>query len=169
MTKDPLKDSLDKLDALARANTDAIDISSKLLLGRAGDTDKEWIQLVQLTALQQFVIHWIEDGPREFMAFVKDTEKMNRTSGRRRNPSSGRRGTTRPLKIFLDNLEDRNGMVLVTCRDGQRAKVEHQSIDGTRWEADGDFGYAMIEDRPGLVADLKAEGYEVDESEYSPP
>jgi hypothetical protein len=73
------------------------------------------------------------------------------------------------LAIKLDNLDKTDGSVSVYCHDVIGAK-DDQSIDGSRWEACGsDLAYAIITDRPGLVAALEAEGYEVDDSEYCEP
>lgn len=73
------------------------------------------------------------------------------------------------MKIKLDNLSDRAGCVLVTSHDVAAAR-DDQSIAGSRWEvADGALAYAMPTDSFGLLAELKAEGYDVDDSEYSPP
>ena len=71
------------------------------------------------------------------------------------------------MKIKLDNLDKDDGTVTVYC-DDKPAAVHDQSIDGAMWEApaDLDVAYACISDRPGLVADLKEEGYEVDTSAY---
>lgn len=68
-------------------------------------------------------------------------------------------------RIRLDNQDKEDGSVLVIAEDA--AEAEHdQSIDGSSWEIDGDFAYTYIQDRPGLVAALEADGYAVDASEY---
>ncbi len=74
-----------------------------------------------------------------------------------------------PMQIKLHASDSDDGFVLVTC-DGGDAAREDQSIDGARWECDGaDFASTSLLNRPSLVDDLKAEGYDVDDSEYSPP
>lgn len=76
---------------------------------------------------------------------------------------------SRALPIRLDNLDREDGTVLVLC-DYPEAAREDRSIDGTHWEvSDGTLAYAITFDRPGLVAELQAEGYDVDTSEYSEP
>lgn len=71
------------------------------------------------------------------------------------------------MKIKLDNLDKNDGTVLVMA---DAAEAEHdQSIEGSRWESDGDFAYAYIDDRVGLVDALEREGYEVDTDDYWEP
>lgn len=74
-----------------------------------------------------------------------------------------------PLKISLRNTDDDDGQVMVDCADGEGA-ANDQYIDGSTWEdlEDG-TAYTLISDRPTLVAELEKEGYDVDQSEYSPP
>ena len=75
-----------------------------------------------------------------------------------------------PMRIRISSSDDDDGSVLVEC-DDQEACRNDQSIEGSRWETprDMDIGYASILDRKGLVAHLQAEGYEVDDSDYSEP
>lgn len=68
------------------------------------------------------------------------------------------------MKIKLDNLDKDDGTVLVMA-DAEEAEHD-QSIEGSRWELDGDFAYAYIDDRVGLVAALERDGYEVDTDDY---
>ena len=74
------------------------------------------------------------------------------------------------MKIKLDNLDKKDGSVTVTC-DDQAAAKHDQSIQGSRWEAPGDMdiAYAIIQDKPGLIAELEEEGYELDTDEYCEP
>lgn len=74
------------------------------------------------------------------------------------------------MKIALDNLEQEHGLVTVYCGD-REAAIEDQTIDGCLWEAPGDLdvAYAVLQDRPGLITELKAEGYEVDIHFYVEP
>lgn len=76
------------------------------------------------------------------------------------------------LPIKLENSDDDNGLVNVYCDYPALAK-DDQSIHGSRWEISGDMtsglAYASILDERGLVETLKSEGYDVDDSEYSPP
>lgn len=74
------------------------------------------------------------------------------------------------MKIKLDNQDHTDGMVLVTCADKDAAR-DDQSIDGNNWECprDMDIAYAIISDRPGLVAELEKQGYDVNTDEYSEP
>lgn len=47
-----------------------------------------------------------------------------------------------------------------------------QTIDGSSWECASDmpgFAYTILTARPGLADELRAEGYDVDESEYTAP
>jgi len=75
-----------------------------------------------------------------------------------------------PFKIYVDNLEDRDGCVMVSCNS--KILAEHdQSIAGSMWECPGDLNiaYAMPLDSPTLLQELRDGGYEIDDSEYSPP
>lgn len=74
-----------------------------------------------------------------------------------------------PFRIKLDNLDDREGCVMVWA-DSKILAVHDQSIAGCRWEAPGDMdgAYAMPGDYPGLLEELKKENYEIDDSEYCP-
>ena len=74
------------------------------------------------------------------------------------------------MAISLSTSDDDDGMVTVCCGNQERA-TEDQSIEGSNWECPGDMdvAYASICDRVGLVAALEAQGYEVDDSEYSEP
>ena len=74
------------------------------------------------------------------------------------------------MKIKLDNLDDREGAVMITCGDQEAAKLD-QSIAGAMWEAPGDMdiAYAMPTDHAELVAELEEQGYELDLDEYCPP
>jgi hypothetical protein len=77
-----------------------------------------------------------------------------------------------PITVHLDNLDDRDGCVMVTVSGpGAHAwAMEDQTIAGARWEGDrDDFAYAMPADHPGLVAELESEGYTLNLDEYSPP
>jgi hypothetical protein len=75
-----------------------------------------------------------------------------------------------PFKIRLDNLGDRHGCVMIYCSSQILAKHD-QTIAGSRWEcpSDMDIAYAMPPDSPDLLEELKKEGYEIDDSQYSPP
>ncbi len=74
------------------------------------------------------------------------------------------------MKIKLDNLDDRDGCVMITC-DNQEAAKHDQSIAGSMWEAPGDMdiAYAMPLDHPNLLDELKKEGYEINEDDYCSP
>jgi hypothetical protein len=75
-----------------------------------------------------------------------------------------------PFRIKLDNLDDREGCVMIDA-ESKILAVHDQSIAGAHWEApdDMDGAYAMPGDHPGLLEELKKEGYEIDDSEYCPP
>lgn len=75
-----------------------------------------------------------------------------------------------PFKINLDNLDDRDGLLLITC-GSQLLAAYDQSIAGSLWEcpSDMDIAYAMPCDHPGLLEELKAEGYDINDDDYSPP
>jgi len=71
------------------------------------------------------------------------------------------------FKIYLDNMDHDDGFVTVHTFDIEEAVYEFSIMD-TMWEApsDMDIAYAIIMDKPGLVEELKADGYEVDDSNY---
>lgn len=71
------------------------------------------------------------------------------------------------MKIKLTDTDD--GMVMCWCDDREAALFD-QSIRGTHWEGPSDIqgAYAVIMNEPDLVAKLEKDGYEVDDSEYSP-
>jgi hypothetical protein len=76
--------------------------------------------------------------------------------------------------VKLDNLDDRDGCVMATIEgpDAHLHAKDDQTIAGSRWECAGDMpelAYAMPCDHAGLVAELEAEGYDLDLSEYCPP
>ena len=72
----------------------------------------------------------------------------------------------RAFKIYLDNRSEQEDFVTIHTYDAAAAE-DDQSIGGSSWELDGDdFAYAIISDKPGLVAELEADGYEVDETDY---
>lgn len=75
-----------------------------------------------------------------------------------------------PMRISLSLSDDDDGSVTVYCEDQEQAKHD-QSIAGSCWEypKDMNVAYASILARPGLVAELTREGYDVDDSEYSDP
>lgn len=71
------------------------------------------------------------------------------------------------MKIKLDNLDHDDGFVLVLA-DWKDAETD-QSIEGCRWERDGDFVYTLITDSIDLVERLEKEGYEVNTDDYCQP
>lgn len=75
-----------------------------------------------------------------------------------------------PFRIKLDNLDDREGCVMIEA-ESKILAVHDQSISGSNWEAPDDLNiaYAMPMDHPGLLDELKKEGYEINDDEYSPP
>jgi hypothetical protein len=75
-----------------------------------------------------------------------------------------------PFKIRLDNLDDREGCVMIDC-ESQILATHDQTIAGARWECPSDMtsAYAMPLDHPDLLDQLKKEGYEINDDEYSPP
>jgi hypothetical protein len=85
-----------------------------------------------------------------------------------------KREVARAARMFikLDNMEDREGMVMVTMTGegaGEKAELD-QSIDGSSWEIlEETFAYTYIMDRPGLVEELEAQGYDVNTDEYWEP
>lgn len=74
-----------------------------------------------------------------------------------------------PFKISMDNL-DHHGAVMIYC-NSQILATHDQSIAGSMWECPGDMdvAYAMPCDHPGLLEELKSEGYVINEDNYSPP
>lgn len=80
---------------------------------------------------------------------------------------------SKPLRIALDNQgsgHEQDGTVLVTC-DDRDAAADDGYIDGSSWETPRDMNeaYTSVMDRPTLVEDLTAQGYDVDCSCYSAP
>lgn len=75
-----------------------------------------------------------------------------------------------PFRIKLDNLDDREGCVMIDA-ESKILAVHDQSIAGCHWEApdDMDGAYAMPLDHPDLLDELKKESYEINDDEYSPP
>lgn len=73
-----------------------------------------------------------------------------------------------PFRIKLDNLDDREGCVMITAESVILA-IHDQSIAGSNWEISDGLAYAMPADHPSLLAEIKQEGYEVDDTEYCPP
>jgi hypothetical protein len=54
--------------------------------------------------------------------------------------------------------------------NARRIAEATQSIEGAKWECtDEGYCYAIIPDRPGLKADLEAEGWTVRDEEYWEP
>lgn len=78
---------------------------------------------------------------------------------------------TGPLSIMVENSDDDSDgpMVIITTHDTKGAEWD-QTIMGDTWEIDGvdEFAYAIVPDQPGLVEKLRADGYEVDDSNYYP-
>jgi hypothetical protein len=82
----------------------------------------------------------------------------------------------RAMVVRLDNGNRGEGgdwerwgrVVVYTDRE---SADEDQSIDGSTWEIPGDLevAYTILTDRPTLVAELTAEGYDLDLSGYEPP
>lgn len=77
-----------------------------------------------------------------------------------------------PLKISLRNTDDDDGQVMVDCADGVGA-ADDRYIDGSSWETYNDgspsAAWTTLSNYPGLVEKLEKEGYDVDQSNYSPP
>ncbi len=69
------------------------------------------------------------------------------------------------MRITLENQGEAGTALVTTEWDDAR---EDQTIDGTRWEFNDSFAYAVLLDRPSLLAELEVE-YEVDAGEYAPP
>lgn len=78
--------------------------------------------------------------------------------------------TVAPFVIYLDNLEDRDGCVMIECESQVLAKHD-QSIAGSNWEfpRDLDIAYASPIDHPRLVEQLRSEGYIVNTDDYVQP
>lgn len=73
------------------------------------------------------------------------------------------------LRVRLEPSED-DDAVLVFAED-REAAIEDQSVMGSNWEAPGDMdeAYAIISNQDDLPGALRAEGYIVDDSEWTPP
>lgn len=75
--------------------------------------------------------------------------------------------------VKLTNCDGDETSVLATVEGpgAQKWAENDMSISGSSWETPHDMpnvAYAMIADYPGLVNDLRAEGYKLDVSEYCP-
>lgn len=87
-------------------------------------------------------------------------------------PASNPSVTMKTFVVSLDNMDqDEDSVVAMVQGPGASAWAkDDQSIAGSRWESDGpDFAYAILSDHPGLLDELKSEGYELDLDSYSPP
>lgn len=79
-----------------------------------------------------------------------------------------------PMRVSLACSDDDDGSVTVYCEDKARAKHEQSiSLDGqsAQWECPGDMdtAYASLCNFYDLATALTAAGYDVDDSEYTPP
>lgn len=71
------------------------------------------------------------------------------------------------MKIKIDNTHGSDFLALITG-SWDEAK-DDQTIEGSRWEHAGDdFAYAVINNTPGLIERLTAEGYDIDDGEFFP-
>lgn len=80
------------------------------------------------------------------------------------------RVSSEPITVHLDNQGGDShtyGNVVVTCGEGRKSDLDH--IDGSTWDWAGSDWYTILTDRPSLVAELQAEGWEVDCSCYCEP
>lgn len=103
---------------------------------------------------------WRQSMYRQELRAQIDVERRRKRNVRKKNK----------MKIKLDNLDDHDGCVMVTCEDKVAAELD-QTVAGARWEcpADMDTAYAMPIDHAGLADELRKEGYELDLDEYCPP
>lgn len=79
---------------------------------------------------------------------------------------------TEDWTVVLEDTDEPETVMATVSGPGALAWAkEQQSIGGSTWEgADGpDFAYALISNYDGLVDDLANEGYDIDDSMYSPP
>ncbi len=75
------------------------------------------------------------------------------------------------IPVRLRNGEDDDGSAVITCAAGALA-IDRRVLGGPweEWEApDEDGVYVVVQDEPGLVAALTAEGYDVDTEGYRAP
>jgi hypothetical protein len=67
---------------------------------------------------------------------------------------------------LLSSVEPGHVLAVVEGPNVAEQTAELGTIGGNPWRANGsDFAYALLGDTPGLVDELKAEGYEVDASD----
>lgn len=75
--------------------------------------------------------------------------------------------------VSLDNLnyaDDEKLATAVVTGAGAKTWAAHNPIAGKQWEADGDdFVFAVIDDHPKLVDELRRDGYELYLDQYFPP
>jgi proteasome lid subunit RPN8/RPN11 len=95
-------------------------------------------------------------------------------TARHRHPASSqlREGRSKVFTVFVESRDDDDVTVHVAGKGAALwAKTEHQSIAGSRWEADGpDFAYAVISNSRNLPEELKADGYhKLNLDQWSPP
>lgn len=73
--------------------------------------------------------------------------------------------------VVLDNQGEADMVTATVVGPGAGTWAkDDQTIDGSRWETEGpNWAYAILLDRPGLVASLEREGYILDDAAYCPP
>ena len=89
-----------------------------------------------------------------------------------RNPVTGT-GQPGRYVVSLDNLnyaDDEHLATAVATGSGAKAWAAQNPIAGKQWEADGDdFVFAVLDDSPELVGELRRDGYELYLDQYFPP
>lgn len=75
------------------------------------------------------------------------------------------------VKLFLsEQAVPRFALAVVEAPNARAWADDWGTIAGAVWLANGsDFVFASIPDRPGLVEEIRGEGYEVDDSDYERP
>lgn len=71
-------------------------------------------------------------------------------------------------EITISTNDDDDGFITLYCNDSEAAR-DAQSVLDTNWEFNDDQAYCSVTDCPDLIERLEAEGYEVDDSEWSAP
>lgn len=132
--------------------------------GYEGDAaELNWIDREALLDCQGAILRWDSDGFRG--ASVYSTKKA---LDRAWNEITTHYALPPPTVVMSNTDED--GVLLVVDGEGAADWARNdQTIYGARWEIDGTVGVAIVPNEPDLADRLRAEGYLIDDSEWSPP
>lgn len=137
--------------------------------GREGDASElNWIDREALLYCAGAILQWSPQGFRRSETFTTEqafTRAWNEISTEFAPPAP---------TITMENSEnDELNMVILTVYEEGAARWARndQTIHGAHWEIhDGDdFAYATVMNEPDLAEQLRREGYNVDDSQWSPP